>query len=307
MIINIIMTVLLYCIAIMANTIIMMNPMVVTTTTTAYVIVSPKVSGLYPYGHHPTTTIAASSRRYDAVNRNTAFSHNNNDDDETNNNNSNIIRDDHRRSILQQMTTWGSVTTTTWTMLVVSQPANAASSSDSNRLFQSNTILTNPILEQLRIWEQAEADNIKYNGELERGDAGNKGQITAYPSLLLPILTISQDISYLYLTVLGTNNINNTSSSSSSSSLTAITMNNSSNNSYQQALQILSNRTTYETINFKRIFNAYADNVYYRDPDRANLYLGGGGTLWLNTALYLILIRVCVALCDFHFGLYLLH
>ncbi len=29
-------------------------------------------------------------------------------------------------------------------------------------------------------------------------------------------------------------------------------------------------------MNFKKAFNAFADNIYYSDPDRANLYLGGG-------------------------------
>ena len=29
-------------------------------------------------------------------------------------------------------------------------------------------------------------------------------------------------------------------------------------------------------IQFKKAFNAFADNIYYSDPDRANLYLGGG-------------------------------
>ena len=27
-----------------------------------------------------------------------------------------------------------------------------------------------------------------------------------------------------------------------------------------------------------KTFNAYGDNIYYSDPDRANLYLGGGAT-----------------------------
>ena len=29
---------------------------------------------------------------------------------------------------------------------------------------------------------------------------------------------------------------------------------------------------------FKKIFNRYGDNIYYSDPDRANVYLGGGAT-----------------------------
>ena len=50
-----------------------------------------------------------------------------------------------------------------------------------DEIFQKNP-LTNPILEQVRIWEQAEADEIKYGGELERGDAGNKGPPEVRPA-----------------------------------------------------------------------------------------------------------------------------
>jgi hypothetical protein len=34
----------------------------------------------------------------------------------------------------------------------------------------------------------------------------------------------------------------------------------------------------YEKLEFKKTFNAYGDNIYYSDPDRANVYLGGGAT-----------------------------
>jgi hypothetical protein len=34
----------------------------------------------------------------------------------------------------------------------------------------------------------------------------------------------------------------------------------------------------YQSKELKRIFNAFADNIYYSDPDRANLYLAGGAT-----------------------------
>ena len=43
------------------------------------------------------------------------------------------------------------------------------------------------------------------------------------------------------------------------------------------ALAILQDEK-YEKIQFKKIFNQYGDNIYYSDPDRANLYLGGGAT-----------------------------
>lgn len=47
--------------------------------------------------------------------------------------------------------------------------------------------------------------------------------------------------------------------------------------SWPKALKILQNEK-YEKISFKKTFNAYGDNIYYSDPDRANLYLGGGAT-----------------------------
>ena len=136
--------------------------------------------------------------------------------------------------------------------------------------------MTNPILEQLRIWEQEEADNIKYNGELERGDAGNQGKINAYPSLLIPILAISQDISYLYqlLVVVHHQEEEEDRRRRTTPPPPHPVW------SYRTALNVLTlNQTNaYDTIPFKRTFNAYADNVYYSDPDRANMYLGGGGT-----------------------------
>ena len=46
---------------------------------------------------------------------------------------------------------------------------------------------------------------------------------------------------------------------------------------WAKALKILQ-QPQYEKIAFKKTFNSFADNIYYGDPDRANLYLGGGTT-----------------------------
>lgn len=46
---------------------------------------------------------------------------------------------------------------------------------------------------------------------------------------------------------------------------------------WKQANQIVQ-QSKYDKIAFKKTFNSYADNIYYSDPDRANLYLGGGAT-----------------------------
>ena len=143
---------------------------------------------------------------------------------------------------------WIAVATAiTTTVTTTSQPSQAAD----DRLFRPNP-LTNPLLEQLRIWEQAEADTLNYGGELEAGDAGNKGQVQAYPRLLVPILQIAHDVEHVSTLVTTTNN-------------------------YPTALAILQ-QPYYETLAFKKIFNAYGDNIYYADPDRANVYLGGGAT-----------------------------
>ena len=32
----------------------------------------------------------------------------------------------------------------------------------------------------------------------------------------------------------------------------------------------------YSTVNLKKMFNRYSDNIYYTDPNRANIYLAGG-------------------------------
>jgi hypothetical protein len=123
--------------------------------------------------------------------------------------------------------------------------------SNNNPLFQPNP-LTNPFLEQIRIWEQAEADQLVYKGELERGDAGNRGKVEAYPRLLIPILIIAKELEQIQ-DIIG------------------------KNNKYEAATTILA-QPKYEAIAFKKVFNRFADNIYYSDPDRANLYLGGGGT-----------------------------
>ena len=128
-----------------------------------------------------------------------------------------------------------------------------------DELFRPNP-LTNSVLEQIRIWDQDFADEIKYNGELEKGDAGNKGKVEAYPRLLVPIVEMSKDINKIYDLVVA---VGSTATSSPSRA------------SYKTAREILS-QPKYDTIPFKKIFNAYGDNIYYSDPDRANAYLGGG-------------------------------
>ena len=141
---------------------------------------------------------------------------------------------------------------------VASLASIPSSANARDELFRPNP-LTNPVLEQMRILEQAEKDNIQYKGELERGDAGNKGKVDAYPSLLVPILKIDAELNEVRSLV--------RSGGESKPSKEALT----------KALTILQ-QPTYDKINFKKTFNRYGDNIYYSDPDRANLYLGGGAT-----------------------------
>lgn len=126
--------------------------------------------------------------------------------------------------------------------------AEPKSSVAKDELFKPNP-LTNPLLEQIRILEQAEADNIKYGGELAPGSP--KGR-EAYAKLLVPILNIQNDFDE----VDGLLHMED-------------------GKGLDKANTILS-KPQYEKIGFKRTFNAFADNIYYSDPDRANAYLGGG-------------------------------
>ena len=87
------------------------------------------------------------------------------------------------------------------------------------------------------------------------GDAGNKGKVEAYPRMLVPILKMDQEL----------REINSLAHESDRTS------------ALPKALAILQNGS-YDKIAFKKVFNAYSDNIYYSDPDRANAYLGGGAT-----------------------------
>jgi len=127
-----------------------------------------------------------------------------------------------------------------------SSPAVAKTS----ELFKPNP-LTNGFLEKMRILEQAEADNLQYNGELAPGSSPERA---AYAKMLVPILVIRQDIDEVDKLV-----------------------HNPDGEGLDEAEIILS-KPAFEKKTFKKTFNAFADNIYYSDPDRANLYLGGGAT-----------------------------
>ena len=132
---------------------------------------------------------------------------------------------------------------------------------------------------KFRIWDQAEADQAKYGGELAPGSPVGR---ESYARLLLPILRVNQDIVSIYSLVREPDG-----------------------SGLEKAQQLL-NKSEFQKVAFKKIFNAFgknlciiyipvyyllhlllfcsnyaldvlkADNIYYSDPDRANLYLAGG-------------------------------
>jgi len=141
---------------------------------------------------------------------------------------------------------------------IVPQRANAASpSSSSSDLFKPNPLL-NPVLEKVRIWNQDEVDNIKYGGELESGSA-KPAAFDQYVALLQPILAVEGDL-------VAINELVNDGKLVTKEDYQAL---------FAKVDAMLS-KSQFDKINFKKAFNAFADNIYYSDPDRANLYLGGG-------------------------------
>mmetsp|Transcript_4611 Transcript_4611/g.6826 ORF Transcript_4611/g.6826 Transcript_4611/m.6826 type:complete len:288 (+) Transcript_4611:3-866(+) len=115
-------------------------------------------------------------------------------------------------------------------------------------LFRPNP-LTNKFLEKMRIIDQDVADNIHYEGELAPPQIRS-----TYASLLVPILDVQEMLKLMNELV------------------------NQSNGAGLVEAQGILSQPKYQTKELKRIFNAFADNIYYSDPDRANLYLAGGAT-----------------------------
>uniref|UniRef100_A0A7S2Q4X3 Uncharacterized protein n=1 Tax=Skeletonema marinoi TaxID=267567 RepID=A0A7S2Q4X3_9STRA len=144
------------------------------------------------------------------------------------------------------------------TSLLASTVPSAAQAA-SSEIFKPNP-LTNTALEKIRIWNQDEVDNIKYGGELESGSA-KPGAFEQYVDLLQPILGVKSDLDTINELISGTDKQLTTKEE-------YIAM-------FEQVNEILSHEI-FVKIQFKKAFNAFADNIYYSDPDRANLYLGGG-------------------------------
>lgn len=146
------------------------------------------------------------------------------------------------RTVAGSFAAGGLATASTFTAAV--EPAAAR-----DELFKPNP-LTNPVLEQIRIWEQDSVDDVKYGGELAPGSP--KGR-EAYAKLLVPILGIQRDLD----------------------TVNELVRQDEKTAALSKADAILG-KPEFQKITFKKTFNAFADNIYYSDPDRANAYLGGG-------------------------------
>jgi len=210
--------------------------------------------------HHSSTVIAAFNLQSTALQesrRRSSLLHLVDDERRTDNSNQDDVLISTKRRVLFQYVT---KLLTAATVTTVLHPSAAGAESD---LFKPNP-LTNKGLEQLRIWNQDEADNIKYGGELDSG-SNKPGAFETYVDLLQPILGVQSDLATINQLV-DNSKIGSSTTSSTKEDYVMV---------FQNIKQILS-QDIFDKIQFKKAFNAFADNIYYSDPDRANLYLGGG-------------------------------
>ena len=107
---------------------------------------------------------------------------------------------------------------------------------------KTESFLTNPVLEAMRKIDQMDMDIEKSNQKA---------------LILYPIIEISKEIEQV------------------KSKLIAININENEKALVNEIQSILAS-PKYVPKEFKKIFNRYSDNIFYQDPRRANLYLGGG-------------------------------
>jgi len=109
---------------------------------------------------------------------------------------------------------------------------------------RTESFLTNPILEAYRKADQLEEDV-----------PTNLDSPTTKTILILPVISIAKDLE----------------------TVDQCLRDHPSEQSLSKAIEILK-QPQYSTVEFKRIFNRYSDNIFYADSRQANLYLGGGTT-----------------------------
>lgn len=122
---------------------------------------------------------------------------------------------------------------------------------------KTENFLTNPVLEGIRKIDQLDPDT----------DMKTSNKVI----LLIPIVDILHDLE----TIL--------------QNLRSFRESPKSEKPLAESLTILDNEAKYDKVIFKKIFNRYSDNIYYSDPERANLYLAGGampGTIQTEQYLY---------------------
>lgn len=115
---------------------------------------------------------------------------------------------------------------------------------------EKRNILTNKLLEGIRIANQVDYDNKYSDAAVDQAvKADDNSKLVL---LLIPIINIKNDLQM----------VSDLISQPSYVSLSKA--------------HALLDKSSYDTKQLKKTFNRYADNIYYSDPDRANLYLGGG-------------------------------
>lgn len=115
---------------------------------------------------------------------------------------------------------------------------------------ERRNILTNKLLEGIRIANQVDYDNKYSDAAVDQAvKADDNSKLVL---LLIPIIDIKNDLQMI---------------SDLISQPTYVSL---------SKAHALLDSSSYDTKQLKKTFNRYADNIYYSDPDRANLYLGGG-------------------------------
>ena len=146
------------------------------------------------------------------------------------------------------------------TSTTIATPQLAANAAGDPNLFKPNP-LTNKALEQLRILNQDEVDNIKYGGELESG-AAKPSELNQYIELLQPILEVESGLEQVDKLLLS-------SKSTSSSKEDYLSL-------FHQIDKLLSN-SLFDKINFKKGKIVYVHILAV--PRSIALYLAPSNTL----------------------------
>lgn len=145
-------------------------------------------------------------------------------------------------------------------------PADAQMKLSASDEMGASNPLTNRVLEKVRMLQQDEADIMTYNGELASPDGGPP---TMPARLLAPIVLLSDRLDGINKS-LKTVDLRGDAASVDATWMAA-----------RKAL----GQEPFTKKAFKRLFNAYSDNIWYVNPDRANIYLGGGAapSTWQTT------------------------